>query len=82
MKTFEVGKSYLINNIEKNYITVTKRTDRYLYFVSDYSGLVKKYRKWIYKDNLFKLGENILLDSYSSKGFLYFCFAANRKRGK
>lgn len=76
MKEFKPGKRYLINKVGKGSILVLKRTANYIYFTSNYSGTWKHYKKWIYKDNLFNLGENIYLDSFLGNGSLYFCFAA------
>ena len=79
MKQFKVGKSYLINKPGDNYITVTKITNHYLYFFSDYTGKMENYKKLIYKDNLFKLGENIYLKSDINKHLKYSCFAGEEK---
>lgn len=70
METFKPGKTYLLNTSNNYTITVLKRTAQFLTF--RYFGNV--YRKKIYKNNLFKLGENILIPT-GYGDFKYFCFA-------
>ena len=69
MKQFEIGKRYQVNG--GGTITVLKRTAKYIVFTGDYSG-----KRSISSDNLFNLGENILIPSDYS-GMKYFCFAGH-----
>lgn len=69
MKKFETGKSYHVNG--GGLITVTKRTDCYITFAGSFTG-----RRKIISDNLFGLGENILIPS-RYPGLKYFCFAGH-----
>lgn len=67
MKEFQTGKSYLVNDIENNVITVIKKTDCYITISGSYSG---KYR--IYKSDILKLGNHIKIQIGNIKAF---CFA-------
>ena len=69
MKQFEIGKRYEVNG--GGTITVLKRTAKYIVFDGDYSG-----KRSISSDNLFNLGENILIPS-DYPGMKYFCFAGH-----
>ena len=69
MKTFEEGKTYKVNG--PGCIRIEKRTDHYITFSGDFSG-----RKKIHDNNLFGLGEDIVIDT-PYKGCKYLCFAAH-----
>ena len=69
MKQFEIGKRYQVNG--GGIITVVKRTGKYIVFTGDYSG-----KRSISSDNLFNLGENIMIPS-DYPGMKYFCFAGH-----
>ena len=71
MKRFEVGKTYKVNGF--GFIKVTKRTKHYLTFSGDYKG-----RKKIADENLFDLGEHVLVDyPDTSLKLKLFCFAGH-----
>lgn len=70
MKSFEEGKTYYVNG--PGQILVEKVTEHFITFSGDFSG-----RKKIYKDNLFGLGENILIDHPTCRQLKYFCFAGH-----
>ena len=77
MKKFETGKTYMVNG--GGFITVTKRTECYLWYdVRDAEkGMIEESRKTkIIKDDLFGLGENIVIPTKYA-GFKLFCFAGN-----
>lgn len=67
MKEFQTGKSYLVNDIGNNVIAVIKKTDCYITISGHYSG-----RYWIYKSNIFNLGNHIKIPIGNIK---VFCFA-------
>ena len=67
MKQFEVGKSYTVNDINQSVVTVTKRTKHFATISGDFTG-----RFYIYRDNFFGLGEELLLPAPKGN---YFCFA-------
>ena len=69
MRKFEEGKTYEVNG--GGSITVTKRTAKYIEFTGDFTG-----RRKVIEDNLFGLGENILIPS-DYKVMKYFCFAGH-----
>lgn len=67
MKRFEAGSAYKVNG--GGTITVTRRTDHFITFEGDFAG-----KRRIIKDDLFGLGENILIPTPHT-GFKLFCFA-------
>ena len=69
MKSFEVGKTYLVNG--GGAIRVIKRTSCYITFDGDFCG-----KRKICRDNLFGLGEHILIPG---KHIEYFCFAEHEE---
>ena len=77
MKQFETGKTYFING--GGTITVIKRTPAYITFTAAGTRRpVKTGRKGIMKDDLFGLGENILIDT-DNTAVKYFCFAEHEE---
>ena len=72
MQQFEEGKTYNVNGGGK--ITVTRRTSQFVFFTGTTRDGETRGRKKIYPDNLFGLGENILIPSLYP-GLKYFCFA-------
>lgn len=74
MKRFEAGKTYKVNG--PGYIRVSRRTEHFIDFSRVIEGKEsKRMRKRIYQDNLFGLGENILIPAAASAK--YFVFAAH-----
>lgn len=69
MKRFEAGKRYAVNG--GGTITVTRRTEHFITFEGDFAG-----KRKIIADNLFNLGENILIPAKYA-GRKLFCFAGN-----
>lgn len=78
MKTFKIGKTYYVNG--GGNITVNKRTKNYI-IVSGCTkhDTFKNKRFFIYKSNMFNLGENILIPFSGYKALVYFCFAGHEK---
>ena len=81
MKCFEVGKEYHING--GGTIRITKRTDCYISYAGTYDrktncafiSMPIHGRKKICKDDLFGLGENVMLPV--GVHMQLFCFAGN-----
>ncbi len=71
MKRFEVGKTYKVNGMRSETITITSRSDKSIMFTGDFTGMRR-----VSKDDLFGLGENILIET-ENPNIRYFCFAAN-----
>ena len=78
IKTFETGKEYFVNG--GGTITVNKRTKNYI-IVSGCTkhDTFKNKRFFIYKSNMFNLGENIIIPFSEYKALVYFCFAGHEK---
>lgn len=79
IKTFETGKTYFVNG--GGNITVNKRTRNYI-IVSGKTkhDTIENKRFFIYKSNMFNLGENILIPFSGYKALVYFCFAGHEKK--
>lgn len=76
MQRFEEGKTYYVNGGGK--ITVMRRTEHFLSFAGTVRhGEKAKGRKKIYAENLFGLGECIMLQSEKYPAMQYFCFAGH-----
>jgi hypothetical protein len=60
MKEFEVGKTYRVQGLKGETITITKRTKCFVTFTGSYEGRKKTGR--YFENGLFGLGENILID--------------------
>lgn len=71
MKQFEAGKTYELNTSKGYKVKVEKRTAHYATVSGDYNG-----RFYIYKDNFFGLGEEIMFPT-EYKNISYFCFAGH-----
>ena len=74
MKEFITGKSYIVNDKEKSIVTVVKRTNHYITIEGGYKG-----RYYVYRQDLFRLGENIYIKHPVLKNTLLFCFAGHEK---
>ena len=71
MTEFKVGRSYTVNDIDNSVITVVKRTAQYIVITGKYNG-----RYYVYRQDLFRLGENIYIKAAIKNSF-YFCFAGH-----
>ena len=71
MEKFQEGKKYRVNG--GGVIKIIRRTRNFITFCGDFSG-----RRRICEDNLFGLGENILIPS-DFPAVKYFCFAGHEK---
>lgn len=69
MKKFEIGKTYRIDSDGLLQITVTKKTDYYIWFTGYHAG-----KKLICKDGLFKWEEYFLLET-GNRHLKYFVHA-------
>lgn len=69
MQRFEENKKYRVNGGGE--ITVNRRTANYIEYTGDFTG-----KRKIITDNLFGLGENILIPS-GFPAVKYFCFAGH-----
>ena len=78
IKAFETGKTYFVNG--GGTITINKRTKHYI-IVSGKTkhDTIKNKRFYIYDDNLFNLGECILIPFSEYKALKYYCFAGHEK---
>ena len=72
MKRFEENKKYRVNG--GGVIEVIRRTNKYIEFTGDFQG-----KRKIITDNLFGLGENILIPS-EYPTVKHFCFAGHEFR--
>ena len=78
IKTFETEKTYLINGGGE--ITVLKRTKHYITVSGNTKhDTFKNKRFYVYRDNWFNLGENIIIPYSAYKAVVYFCFAGHEK---
>ena len=78
IKTFETGKTYFVNG--GGNITVIKRTNNYITVSGKTKhDTIENKRFFIYKSNMFNLGENIIIPFSGYKALVYFCFAGHEK---
>ena len=75
MPHFEVGKTYAVNSVTPMTVTVTKRSEHYVWVSGDVSG-----RFYAYRDDFFKLGEEIMIPVNDGTDHKMFCFAGKVRK--